>query len=121
MQRWVNDYNMIDKIEYGYRPVLPFETKDVGAGVSAIKMEKPDMDYKTDQIKKQIKNDDGLGGKDLDNYIKDVKSEAIHIIAWKLSKTQLIVAAIKRLLGCYINKYINGILTKEATKKEFYQ
>ena len=99
---------MIDKIRYGYRPVLPFEIKDVRADTQAIKMEKSNADYKADQVKKQIKNDKncGLGGKDLDKYKNDLRAEATHIINRKISSCEFLMMSIKKLFGCDLKKYI---------------
>ena len=72
MERWVNDYKLAERIYQGYRPVLPFEAKDVGNNTTAIKMEISDAYYKSQYEDKQIKNDiiSPFGGKDLTNFVK---------------------------------------------------
>ena len=119
MQRWVNDSNIADKIGYGYRPVLPFDIKDVGCGTQAMKMEMPDADYKLNQTKKHIENDKAspTGGYDLDAYKKDVAMEAKHFVMHGMTKWQMINFAIRKLFGFYFKKYMDKILTEDAARK----
>lgn len=72
MQRWVNDYKIADRIYAGYRPVIPFESKNVGKDTTAILMEMPDAEYKNRFEDKQIKNDvySPGGGIDLTRFVK---------------------------------------------------
>lgn len=104
MQRWVNDYNIAQKIMYGYRPCLPFEIKNVGADTEAMLMEKPDSDYRYAQVEKQIENDKNSpnGGINLNQYKKDIKAEARNILN-NISKWQLVKLATRKLFGMSVN------------------
>ena len=66
MERWVNDNKIVERVENGYIPVLPFESKEVGQGVFAILMTIPKVDYEVRQEVKQILND--LGSPDKDRH-----------------------------------------------------
>ena len=120
MQRWVNDYNLVGKIEFGYRPVLPFDIKDVGGNTQAMLMEIPDADYKFNQTKKQIMNDkiSPTRGYDLNAYKKDVAKEAKHLVMHGMTKWQMINFAIRKLFGFCLKKYMDKILTKDAVKEQ---
>jgi len=89
MERWTNDYKIAERIFLGYRPVLPLQTKVVGAGVSAVLMETPDADYKASQENRQIRNDmlSPTGGKALERYIEQEFKIRLHLMSkWGIFK-----------------------------------
>jgi len=64
MERWVNDYKIVERVFFGYKPVLPLQVREAGSKaenysrtISAILMGMPDEDYATAQELKQIYND----------------------------------------------------------------
>jgi len=57
MERWVNDYKIVERVFFGYKPVFPLRVKEVGPKASAILMGMPDEDYATAQELKQVCND----------------------------------------------------------------
>jgi len=120
MQRWVNDYNLAEKMELGYRPVLPFMVKDVGGGTQAILLEMAEVDYRFNQTKKQIKNDRNtpMGGSDLDNYKADLFLEAQSILSRKITRWQMVTLAVRKIFNLQVGKYVATILNQDAAKRE---
>ena len=113
MNRWVRDFKVVDRINLGYRPVLPFEIRQATIDSQDIKMEIPDADYKKIQFSKQVENDKrelSFGGKDLEDYKNDVNQECKSIICYKMTKTQLFNIFIRRVFKFKTREYLDNLL-----------
>ena len=112
MQRFVNDCNIVQKVQMGYSPVIPLEIQDVGGDTFALLMEMTDADYKQRQTQKQIKNDMNapLGGIDLANYKKDIKIEAIFLLR-QMPARKVFGLLWRKIFRCKTYRYIEGGLS----------
>lgn len=89
MKRWVNDYNVDERLLLGYTFAVPFQFEVVGSGVTAIKMQIPNGDYETRQEEKQKKLDivsECIRGGEVGREVKDTVATQSYLLIHRVQE-----------------------------------